>query len=70
MTFMISNTVLFILLFISAPHTVLQECKKYTDNEPDSVDHSRIWFIVGVRIECYIRGHVELIEGYIGQGAE
>ena len=63
---MISNTVLFILLFISAPHTVLQEGKKFTDNEPDSVHHSRIWFIVGVRIECYMRGHVALIEGHIG----
>ena len=41
------------LLFISAPHTVLQEGNKFKDNEPDLVDLSRIWFIVGVSIECY-----------------
>ena len=51
-------------LFISAPHTVLQEGNKFKDNEPDLVDHSRIWFIVGVSIECYsiechMRGEVQ-----------
>ena len=70
MTCMISDTVLLILLFISAPHTVLQRGKKYKDNEPDSDDHSRIWSIVGVRIECYMLGHVELIQGHIGRGAK
>ena len=58
------------LLFISAPRTVLQEGKNFTDNKLDPTDDSRIWFIFGIRIKCHMQGHVELIEGYIGRGAK